>query len=678
MDYLLEIGTEEIPARFVDGLIADLTKQLENVLNANAITFSKTRSFATYRRLTVAVLDIAQQQTDIAAEYKGPPEKIAYNADKTLTQAGLGFLKKYGTTESFCKDGYIYTSTFQKGKPTQEVLGDFVLQAIRKVYLPVAMNWGDEEEKFIRPVHWILSILGRTIIKFDFAGQTADNKTYGHLILSGSNSLNGTQITISSPDEYEEALLKALVIADTEKRKAQIVKQIKELNPDNPIPENLLAEVTHLVEYPTLVHGTFPESFLEVPEKILITTMQKNQKYFPVFKNGKLSNTFLIVADNVTTESKENIIKGNQRVVNARLCDAKFYFEEDTKHDFEHFTHKLSTVTFQQKLGTMAQKTQRNLKNINGLFQLLQLSPTEQEETLSIVKLMKADLATNMVFEFTDLQGYVGQQYALKWGYPKNIAEGIYQHYLPTYAGDSLPSKLPYSLASIADKIDTIVAHFCIGNIPTGSNDPFALRRQANGIVQILMSDDNLAINISDLLQNARKIIEESVEISSETHNSLTGFFLQRVEGYLKDKLLAHDQIKAINTLDISLLNKRLQFVATLSKHADFKVIVEAAVRISNITKNFTQDALVDEKLLELEVEHSVFDSFEKISPRINCQWDNNFCSELSSFAQLISRYFDEVMVMAENKAVQNNRLGFLKLIDNFFKMMADFKQFVI
>ncbi|MDD5456530.1 MAG: glycine--tRNA ligase subunit beta [Candidatus Margulisbacteria bacterium] len=677
MNYILEIGTEEIPARFVAELIQDLKNNIETALRESLLHFKVIKSFATYRRLAVMVCDLAAQQDDLTQEFKGPPAKIAMNTDGSYTPAGLGFLKKQNVTEGTVKESYLYAKVFQKGKKTEEILGALILRSIKNIHLPLTMKWGVEDEPFIRPVHWILSLLDNTIIPLTFAGQSAADITYGHRFLSDNDSLFGKKVVLNKAGDYEANLNKYQVIAALDQRKKEIISQIQTFDKDMAIPEDLLDEVTSLVEFPTVLKGNFPEDFLQIPERILITTMQKHQKYFAIHKKGRLTNNFLIVADNVTSTNKPTIINGNERVLKARLHDARFYYQEDIKHDFAFFLEKLKNVTFQQKLGSMKDKTDRNLLCAKEIYPLIKLSATDQKITDSIIKLAKADLATTMVFEFTELQGYIGQQYALQWGYDKIVADGILEHYYPVFAGDKLPTTIYASIASLSDKIDTVSSHFALNHIPSGSNDPYGLRRQANGILQILFENEQLALDLNILLQKSLQSIP-NVSDRPKVLVELTDFFLLRMESLLKDKGLSIDVVKAINTLNIKQLKKRFTFLPLLQASEPYKLVAEAAVRINNICKNFPESREIKPALFEHDIEKQLLKSYENIQKELAKPWDKTLTEKLSDFARLIDKYFDKVMVMVDNTDLKNNRLSLLKNIDNFFKEIADFKALVI
>ncbi len=672
MNYLFEIGTEEVPARFLQSLINDL---VENVTKRLAgITYTEIETFVTYRRLAFIIKEISAEQASKDEEIKGPPEKVAFNVDGSYTKAGEGFLKKFGATEGVVRDGYMYVRVFEKGKRTEEVLGQIIIEALSVLYLPVAMRWGIEKQKFYRPVHWMVSLLDDRILPLEFAGIRAANISRGHRSLSVGADIEGEELVVDLSENYENILMNNKVIASFNKRKKAISDFLCKVTSGVVLDDVLLDEVTGLVEFPTILQGEYEDDFLTIPDKILITSMKKHQKYFPVIDKEKLTNRFLIIADNVNHKNSKNIIAGNQKVLRARLCDAKFFFEEDIKYDFEHFNEKLKTITFQQKLGSIYDKVERNIAVTEFICNKLGLQVKQKETALMVSKYGKADLSTGMVCEFTELQGYVGKQYALKWNVDKEVADGIYEHYLPSFAGDVLPSSLVSCIASVADKLETIVGQFVIGKIPSGSQDPFGLRRQANGIVRIFYETDYLTFPINELIE-ATLGLYKTFEIPKENIDKLYDFFNQRIEQYLKEQNVANDVIQAIKTLDIVLLKKRLDFIGNFSVSNKRKDILESIVRVLNITKDATLTELkvVDPFLFEDSSERVLFDTFKSLTKNDKV-WDGHLFLEWITLADAISDFFEAVMVMVEDEKIKNNRLSLLCNMKAYFEQFGDMK----
>ncbi len=672
MNYLLEVGTEEVPARFLQSLMADLVENVTKRLDG--ITFSEIETFVTYRRLAFIIKGLSKEQASKDEEIKGPPEKVAVNSDSSYTKAGEGFMKKFGVTEGVVRDGYLYVRVFEKGKLTKDVLANIVQDSLSALYLPVAMKWGNEKQKFYRPVHWIVSLLDDKVLPLEFAGIKAGNISRGHRSLVIGQDIDGVELPIDSDANYENILQKNGVIASFNKRRDIIVDKLGKATSNVVLDKPLLDEVCGLVEEPVILQGEFEDEFLQIPDRILITSMQKHQKYFPVIEGGKLTHKFLIIADNVNDKNSKNIIAGNQKVLRARLCDAKFFYEEDTKYDFAHFNEKLKTIMFQQKLGSIFDKVKRNIFVAEFICDKMGLDVATRKTVTTVTEYAKADLSTGMVNEFAELQGYVGQQYALKWGIDKQIADGIYEHYLPAFAGDVLPSSLVSSVASISDKVETIVGQFVIGKIPSGSQDPFGLRRQANGIVRIFFEQDYFTFSLKDLICFTTSLYKD-FEVTKDTEGKIYDFFEQRIEQYLKDKEVSIDVIGAIKTFDIILLKKREVFISGLCKLDKKKYILEAIVRVLNITKDTKLEGLkiVDPFLFEDASERALYDTFKKLT-KTDRTWDASLYKEWEVLAKAVSEFFEAVMVMVDDEKIKNNRLSLLCNLRDYFEQFGDMK----
>lgn len=673
MDYLLEVGTEEIPSRFVDALLDGLNKQFITRLAEARITSDAVETLGTYRRLAVLVKNISDHQSTSTLEIKGPPVKVALDASGNYTPAGLGFLKKNNESSGTVKDGYLTVSIEQKANPTKTVLGDIALQALSSLFLPIAMHWGTEPTVFVRPVHWIVSLLGKDVLPLSFAGQHAGHTTYGHRFLTKSDTLDGQPLTLLNPADYVTTLEKASVLVNPATRRQSIIDQVQEKYPDLVIDPELLSELVHLVEYPTILEGHFDGEYLVIPEKILIITMKKHQKYIPVLKKDALTNTFLVAADNVTKTNTKTIIAGNERVVRARLQDARFYFDDDISKMADHFLEKLKTITYQQELGSISDKVVRNLALALYIADLAELPSDQRKPLAELVTLSKFDLATTMVIEFTELQGYVGEQYALKWGIDPAIASGIANHYKPAFAGDSLPLSLLARVASVADKLETIVGHFAIGHIPSGSFDPYALRRQANGVVQIMLETPELTCNLSLLVDKALANLPLA-ETPAGIKEKLEEFLSGRLATTLRDRDIPAGVVNAILTLDLHFLLKRLATIRQIQDDPSFAKIVEAAVRVANITKAVDRVGIIDTTKFEQAIETTLWEITKSLDEAVMGAWSPVFIRSLVIAADTLALYFDAVMVMADDAAVRETRLGVLKTLDNIFRQIADFK----
>jgi glycyl-tRNA synthetase beta chain len=673
MNYLFEIGTEEIPARFLQVLTNDFIRIIKNKLEN--IQYKKIQSFATYRRIAFIIYDIAQEQSSTEEELKGPPEIIAFDDFQNYTRAGQGFLKKMKAEKGYLKDGYLYVKKIKEAKQTKDVLGPIILDALHSLYLPVSMKWGLCSQKFYRPVHWMVSLLDDQILEIDFAEKKASNLSRTKRSFESGKDINGDLLKIDNAKNYEKIMENNEVLVCYNKRKEFILNELLNFSDANQIDEDLLAEVCGLCENPTILQGTFDKEFLDIPEKILITTMGNHQKYFPVYEGIKLTNKFLLIAENCNKDNKKNIIEGNQRVLRARLYDAKFYYEEDINHDFDFFLEKLKNITFQQKLGTVYDKVERNIALSKIIAQRIKIENIDK--IIEIATFSKADLATAMVYEFSDLQGYIGQQYALKWGMENEIAEGLYEHYLPAFSGDKLPKSIYSSVVSVADKMDNIVGQFIVGNIPSGSQDPFALRRQANGIVRIFYETNFFDFSLIYLIEKSLALYN-NVNSTEEIKVKLIDFFEQRIEQYLKEKNLNIELIKTVKNLDIKLLKDRLSFIQLLLNNENIKLILENINRVSNITKSIVSiNNEVNPSLFEDDSEKKLFQTFNSIL-LISNQWDKDLIKQWFIFVEAITNFFDSVMVMSDNENVKNNRITLLLSIKLYFEKFGDFKNLKI
>ncbi|MEE8638592.1 MAG: glycine--tRNA ligase subunit beta, partial [Candidatus Margulisiibacteriota bacterium] len=488
---LLEIGCEEIPARFMPGFLEDLKQKAEEKLRRERIGFGKIQTLGTYRRLTLYVEDISPKQEDLCEEVKGPPAERAFDASGKPTQAALGFAKSQKvsldalTVQTVGKKNYVFAKVLHKGKPTEKVLSSIFPEIISSLYQPLAMRWGEVDFKFIRPIHWIAALCGYKIVKFTLAGIKSSDKTEGHRYAKNPKS------AIRNPniENYKKILAKLGVVVDQEERKELIRQKVaavaKKAKVEALIEEDLLNEVTFLVEDPAAYPGKFNQEFLKIPQEVLITSMKKNQKYFPaVDRAGKLMAKFVVVTDGCRNPK---VVEGNQKVLSARLSDAKFFFEEDKKLPLKVRIPDLERIAFFEKLGTISHKIERMGKLSEWIGKRLGLEKEGLKTARRITELCKADLTTKMVYEFPELQGVMGREYALLSGEDPKVAQGIFEHYLPRCAEDKLPRSSEGTVVALADRIDSLVGCFSVGAIPTGSEDPYGLRRAVHGIIRIVL-----------------------------------------------------------------------------------------------------------------------------------------------------------------------------------------------
>ena len=545
--FLLEIGVEELPSRFVESTLAQIKENLQKSLTENRVEFGDIETYATPRRLTFVINKISDKQANLEEEVKGPSKKIAVDDDGNFTRPALGFMKSKGLAESDVyfkqvgKDEYLFGTLKEEGKSTDEVLKEIVPEAIKGVTFPKAMRWGGKNMKFARPIRWMVALLNDETLPIDLEGIIASNVTKGHRFLGAK------EIEVNSIEEYFEALKNNYVVLDQNIRKETIKTQSEEvaksLGGVVEIEDDLLEEITYLVEYPTAFYGEFDKDYVKLPKEVVTTPMKDHQRYFPVSEDGKLLPYFIAVRNG--GDNRLDLVKaGNEKVLEARLADALFFYKEDIKKPLESFVENLKTVVFQAKLGTVYDKTLRIEKLVEDIVDTLD----EKEilnDAMRAAKLCKADLVTNMVFEFTELQGVMGREYAKVCGENDAVAEAIFEHYLPRFAGDILPETKAGIALSIADKLDSIAGFFAIGIKPSGSQDPYALRRQALGILSILL-DKKLDINLEKLVGDALDNYDNLEFNKAEVVAQIMDFFTERVKNLFKDLGIRYDVIDAV------------------------------------------------------------------------------------------------------------------------------------
>ncbi|MEH7384078.1 glycine--tRNA ligase subunit beta, partial [Bacillus sp. JJ1521] len=517
-DLLIEIGLEEMPARFVTDAMNQLSDKITNWLLEHNLSFEQVERYSSPRRLAVLVHDVAEKQKDVELEAKGPAKKIALDQDGNWSKAAMGFTRGQGASveDIFFKEingvEYAHINKFIKGKATKEILGELE-DVITHLSFPKNMRWGEQELRYVRPIKWIVALFGDEIIPISITNVTASKKTWGHRFL-------GHEVEITTPRDYEKLLMSQYVIADYLERKEAITNQIKILEEDNnwevPIDADLLEEVTNLVEYPTAFYGKFEEEFLNLPEEVLITSMREHQRYFPVKdKNGSLL-PFFVAIRNGDHKHLETVARGNEKVIRARLSDADFFYKEDQKLKIDDLIQKLDKIIYHEEIGSIGEKVRRIQQITKQLSELLELDNETREKANRAAGICKFDLVTNMVYEFPELQGVMGERYARLSGEDEAIAVAINEHYMPRHADDASPSSTIGALISLADKLDTIVGCFSIGIIPTGSQDPYALRRMASGVVQILL-DKGWSIKLEELFDYVLNLFVEANIAKLET-----------------------------------------------------------------------------------------------------------------------------------------------------------------
>ena len=667
--YLLEIGTEELPYKFITSAISQLKKSFELLLNDSEIKCGNIEVLGAPRRLAVIIDDLEDKQNDIIKTVKGPVSKIAYDENGNLSPAGLGFAKKNGVNpdDIYQEDNYIWAKVEQKGAYSKDILSEAIPNIVLKIQAPYFMRWADLEVKFQRPIRWILSLYNNEVLPFEIAGVKASNYTRGHRFAHEDMLQN---IIVDNQDNYKSILMENKVIVDQNERRAKIIELCKKeadkigatINFEN---EALLEEVTNIVEYPIPAVCEFDEKYLKVPDVVTVTIMETHQRYFPLYKDGELLNKFITVT-NYLGDDFENVRKGNLRVVTARLEDGVFFYQEDTKTKLADKTDALKGVTFQKGMGSMYEKTNR----IVELSKYLQGELGVNSETINRTALLcKADLVTKLVFEFTELQGFIGADYALQSGENEKVAQGIKEHYFPLGANSELAQSIEGQIVGIADKIDTICAVFAGGKKPTGSSDPLGVRRATFGIISTI-EDKRLKINIEKLIEKSIALLPIKVENPDKLKNDVSEFFKERLYQKHKTQNIDEDVLQAVLNTDWCLTNlkdfsSKLETALKL-KEEKYRKFVEQAKRVYNILKDYSLNAKPDESKFVADEEKTLY---EKVSSA------NNSLEDLSLLTPFIVNFFDKILVMEEG--YKDNRLALLNELKKKLDIICNFSKIV-
>ncbi len=680
---LLEIGTEEVPAHVMPGILYQLKENAAKTFEELRIEYKNIKTLGTPRRSALLVEGLAEQQADLSKENRGPAVNIAFDADGNPTKAAQGFARGQGVKpeELVTKDGYVYAMVHEKGGQTVDLLGDTLKGLVDGLNFPNNMHWADLDYKFIRPLRWLVALYGQDVIDFEVANVKSGRTSRGHRFLSEGD------FEIANAENYVEACRKASIIVDQNERCEMIRQQIAEVAAANggqaEVNEDLLEEVLYLVEYPTALCGKFDEKYLALPAEAVITPMRDHQRYFPVLKDGQLLPLFITIR-NGGKEHLETVQHGNERVLRARLEDAQFFFDEDRKKTLEQHGEKLKTVVFQDGLGTIYDKALRLEVLAGYIADAIGANEQDKKDAVRAAKLAKADLVTGMVTEFTELQGVMGREYALLDGETKAVAQAIDEHYMPRFAGDSQPASVAGRIVSLADKIDTIVGTFSRGLIPTGSQDPFALRRQALGVVNML-KEAQYHISLSQLVAKAMELLKiADAGQQTKLQNDVADFMKLRLKNVLADAGIRYDVVDAVFVTvdDIYGVFLRAQAVNEAVKQ-DMEKTIQAFVRTGNIARKAEDvQAAVEAGLLAEQVEKDLYKAYEaaasKVEKEIVTQDYAGAIATLSQLAAPIDAFFDGVMVMDKDEKIKNNRLGLLKLVDNLVCQVADFSKIVL
>lgn len=687
--YLLEIGLEEIPAHVVTPSIDQLKKSVNDFLTENRVSFETITTFSTPRRLTVLVEGLADRQEDIEKEVKGPAKKIALDENGNWSKAAIGFTRGQGATtdditfKELKGTEYVYVTKKTTGQAIADVLPN-LKAVIEKMNFPTMMKWANFSFKYIRPIRWIVSLLDDQVIPINILDVQAGNVSQGHRFL-------GKPVTIANATDYETQLNAAFVIVDAQKRKQLITEQIQKIatdqNWDIQLDKDLLEEVNNLVEWPTAFAGHFDEKYLEIPEEVLITSMRDHQRFFYVRDQaGKLLPNFISVR-NGNREHLDNVVKGNEKVLTARLEDAAFFYHEDQKHDIDYYVEKLKNVSFHDKIGSMYEKMERVQVIAQELGKFVGLDSQALIDLKRASQIYKFDLVTGMVGEFPELQGVMGEKYALLAKESPAVATAIREHYMPISADGALPKTKVGAVLALADKFDDIGSFFAVDLIPTGSNDPYALRRQALGIVRITR-DQNWHFPIQELQTKFLKDLhdhEATFNLDFKQHeNAVRDFIKDRVRQWFSQKNARYDIVEAVTKGTDSDILDMLDAAKVLEEHKNddnFKENIEALTRVLRISEKAdlkAGESNVDPKLFDNESEQKLYDAVEDVRKTAADHTINENFQALQALRPLIDNYFDQTMIMVDDQNVRNNRLTQLSVLAKMILSIGNLKELIV
>ena len=675
-DLLFEIGAEEIPAGFMPNILGQLKTLAETKLNDAHLPFESIATYGTPRRLALIVKGLADTSAEISERHKGPSASIAYDADGNPTKAAIGFARGKGldVADLVVEDGYIYAETKTAGVPAKDIVTDMLPQLITGLNFPKSMHWGNLDAKFVRPVRWLVALLDEEVIPVEFATVKSGNVTRGHRFLGAD------EITIKNAASYVDTLKENFVMVDQDARRELISKQLHDIAASKNAcivwDDDLLEEINYLVEWPTALCGGFEESYLALPDAAIITPMKDHQRYFPlVDQDGKLLPMFLTVR-NGSDHSIEVVQAGNERVLRARLDDAKFFFNEDRKKPLIDRQDGLTKIVFQEGLGNLADKTERLLTLGRVFSEECELHEDARVVLERATELAKTDLTTGMVTEFTELQGVMGKEYALLDGESPEVAEAIFEQYLPRFAGDVLPQTEAGKVLSIIDKIDNIVATFSRGLIPTGSQDPYALRRQTIGILNILLGSE-WNISLRPIIVESMNLLHVPADKQDELLGQVEEFITLRLKNIFLDREVPHHVIDLLlSNNELSVADAEGLVKALLANRIDENVeLVQAFTRMYNLVKDVTYTG-VDESLLKEDAERALYEMATKASEASIDAWDKNDYDAVvavpATLVPAINKFFEDVMVMDKAEVIKANRLQLVRLAYSVMAIIGD------
>lgn len=711
---LFEIGTEEIPAKFMPGILKQLKELAAAKMQELRIPFEDITVYGTPRRMAFIAGGVAETQADVVVEAKGPSVKIAY-VSGAPSKAAQGFARGQGVDvkDLVVRDNYVYAVKHLAGQPVVELLPGLLMDILTSLSFPKTMRWADYEFRFVRPIRWMVALFGDQIIPVEICGVKSGKFSMGHRFMQQSlkaaaesqgllsaalskvgnkvySALAGVKgaVEIPSAGDYKKVMYDNFVMVDQDERRALILQQIKDLAAQNggeaEINEDLLEEVNYLVEWPTALCGKFEEKFLSLPKECIITPMREHQRYFPVLdEDSNLLNKFITVR-NGGSEHLDIVTHGNERVLRARLSDAEFFFNEDRATKLEDRLEKLKTVSFQEGLGNMYDKSERLVKMAEMLRFAIN-TPVDEEELRRCALLCKTDLVTGMVIEFTELQGVMGREYALLDGEKPEVATGIFEHYLPRFAGDALPATTIGRIVGIGDKLDNICATFSRGLAPTGSQDPYALRRQALGVINILL-DANYHISLAKIIAGTLYLLDIKPEETGKLVPQIMEFFKQRLRNLLMDQGIRYDVIDAVfadkRNDDMVDLAVRCKALAAYVEAGDAESLVQVSVRVSNLCKKIEKEVAISGALFKDESENKLHEVVAAVSKEIIPEivlYD--YAAVLKAGEKVIepvNTFFDNVMVMDEDENVKNNRLAMLEEVRGIVNAVGDLSLLVL
>lgn len=684
-NFLLELGFEELPARFVEKALGQLSSSVTKKLDQERLTYGEVLEFSTPRRLALLIRNLQAEQDDLVEEVKGPPLNIARDQAGNLTKAGEGFLRSQGVTESdlivksWQGADYIYVQKEVKGQKTRDLLTPLLEDVITHLSFPKNMRWGNYESRYARPLRWIVALLDSEVIPVQIEAIQAEQWTYGH------RQLGSGPIRLGVPGEYVEKLRDHYVLVDSEERRQSTWAQIQTLarkeGAEVLADQRLLDEVVNLVEFPTAFCGGFAPEYLEMPAEVLVTSMKEHQRYSPLHNTeGNLVAKFIGVR-NGADNHLENVIGGNEKVLEARLSDAKFFYDEDLQTNLADNLGKLEGVVFQEKLGSMGDKVRRMETLAEKLMEML--GHGERAETvLRTARLGKCDLVSQMVYEFPELQGIMGEKYALAQGEDPAVAAGIREHYKPRFAGDSVPSTVEGTIVSLADKLDTLVGYFAVGSIPTGSQDPFALRRQAQGIVQILVQG-GYDVSLTALIRAAEAGYPSELSLGEEKGKALLDFFLARLRVLLTDQGYAYDVIDAAMAAGddrIQSLLGKVQALTKFTKDDGFGDLMTGFERVANLAAKHEGQPLQPDSFIppDQAFYQALQELEESCEEHLARQDYDSILQGLAQFKVVVDDFFAAVMIMDQDPTIRANRLGLLSKALALYSLCGDLRLIVV